>query len=120
MKKKTFLVMGILGILMVFGAAVALAQNTSDEKTKNAENHECTPEMMKNTPENCTGQMMQSGVCKNMMNATDESSMQAGCSEMMGNSKPGADTESKETNHCGNMGSDMGSMMGSSTTKAAL
>ncbi len=119
MKKKTVLVMGILGVLLVFGAAVALAQNTS-EKTKDSENHECTPEMMKNTPENCTGQMMQSGACENMMNATNESSMQAGCSEMMGNSKPGADAESKETNHCGNMGSDMGSMMGSSTTKAAL
>ena len=121
MKKKNVLVIGILGVLLVFGAAVALAQNTSDGKTKNAENHECTPEMMKNTPENCTGQMMQSGACENMMNAANESSMQAGCSEMMGNNESAGNTETAEANHCGNMGSAMGSMMGgSSTTKAAL
>ncbi len=119
MKKKTVLVIGLLGILLLFGAAVALAQNTS-EKTKNAENHECTQDMMNNTPENCPGQMMQSGACENMMNAANESSMQAGCGKMMGNSKPGVDTESKETNHCGSMGSGMGSMMGPGTTKAAL
>ncbi|SNQ60130.1 hypothetical protein [Candidatus Methanoperedens nitratireducens] len=121
MEKKTMLVIGILGMLLAFGAmSVAMAQNTGDEKIKDAENHECTLEMMENMIENCPERMMQSGACGNMMNATNESSMQAGCSEMMGNSMPGADTESKETNHCGNMGSDMGSMMGSSATKAAL
>ncbi len=122
MKKKTVLVSVILGMLVVFGVAVALAQNTSDEKTKNTENHECTPDMMKNTPENCTGQMMQSGACENMMNAKNESSMQTGCSEIMGNSnnKSAGSTEKAETDHCGDMDSDMGSMMGSSTTKAAL
>lgn len=116
MKKKTVLVIGILGVLLVFSAAIALAQNTS-EKTKDAENHECTPEMMKNTPENCPGQMMQSGACENMMNATNESSIQAGCSKMMGNSKPAGDTETKENDHCANMGSGMGSMMDSGATK---
>ncbi len=120
MEKKITVVIGILVLLLTFGAiSVAMAQNTG-EKTKDAENHECTPEMMENTPENCTGQMMQSGACENIINATNESSMQAGCSEMMGNSKPAGDTETKETNHCGNMGSDMGSMMGSGATKAAL
>ncbi len=69
MKKKTVLVIGILGVLLVFGAAVALAQNTS-EKTKEAENHECTPEMMENMSENCPEKMMQSGACENMMNGT--------------------------------------------------
>jgi hypothetical protein len=110
MKKKTVLVMGILGVLLVFGAAVALAQNTS-EKTIDAENHECTPEMMENTPENCPGQMMQSGACENMMNDTN------GCSEMMGNSKHAGDTETKENGHCANMGSGMGSMMDSGAKK---
>ena len=34
MKKKTMLIIGILGIMIIFGAAVALAQNSSSEKTK--------------------------------------------------------------------------------------
>lgn len=110
MKKKTVLVIGILGVLLVFSAAVALAQNTS-EKTKDAENHECTPEMMKNTPENCPGQMMQSGACENMMNGAN------GCSKITGNSKPAGDTETKENGHCKNMGSGMGSMMDSGANK---
>ncbi len=107
MKKKTVLVMGILGVLLVFGAAVALAQNASDEKTKDAGNHECTPEMMENMPENCPGQMMQSGACEDMMNGTN------GCNKMMDNSKTAEDTETKENGHCANMGSGMGSMMDS-------
>src|SRR3989337_1975209 len=53
MKKKTVIVIGILMIMLVFGAAVALAQNTGSEKSKDLENHECTPEMMENMPENC-------------------------------------------------------------------
>jgi len=69
MKKKTVLITGILGMLLVFGAAVALAQNTN-EKTKDAENHECTPEMMKDRPGKCPEQMMQSGTCENMMKGT--------------------------------------------------
>ena len=59
MKKKTVLVIGIVGILLVFGAVVALAQNAS-EKTKDAEDHECTPEMMKDMSKNCPEQMMHS------------------------------------------------------------
>ena len=65
MKKKTVLVIGILGVLLVLGTAVALAQNTSSEKTKDAKNHECTPEMM----DSDMGSMMGSGseVKKGMM-----------------------------------------------------
>ncbi|KCZ71531.1 hypothetical protein ANME2D_02264 [Candidatus Methanoperedens nitroreducens] len=114
MKKKTILVTGILGILLVFGAAVALAQNTGSEKTKNAENHECTPEMMESMTEDCPGQMMQSGACESMMNAAGGSSMEAGCSKMMNNNKRSAEnTEPAEADHCADMGSGMGSMMGS-------
>lgn len=114
MKKKTVLIMGILGVLLVFGAAVALAQNASNEKMKDSENHECTPEMMENMPENCPGQMMQSGACEDMMNDTN------GCGKMMGNSKPAGDTETKENSHCANMGAGMGSMMDSGATKASF
>ncbi|MCZ7399176.1 MAG: hypothetical protein O8C62_05755 [Candidatus Methanoperedens sp.] len=107
MKKKTILVIGILGILLVFGAAVAMAQNTS-EKTKDSGNHECTPEMMENMSKNCPEQMMQSETYEGMMNATNESSMM--------------NTEATGEDHCGGMGSEAGSMMGSSatTTKAML
>ncbi len=106
MKKKTVSVIGILGMLLVFGAAVALAQNTSSEKTKDAEDHECTPEMMENMSENCSEQMMQSGDCENMMNG------EKGCSEMMGSTA--SKTKAEETDHCGDKDSDMGSMMDSS------
>ncbi len=114
MKKKTVLVIGILGILLVFGAAVAMAQNTS-EKTKDSGNHECTPEMMENMSKNCPEQMMQSETYEGMMNATNESSM-------MGNSSPTGNTETAGADHCGGADSDMGSMMGSGTaiTKAML
>jgi len=100
MKKKTVLVIGILGILLVFGAAVALAQNTSG-KTNDQGNHECTPQMMENMSKNCPEQMMQSETCKGMMNAANESSMM--------------NTEATGESHCGDMGSDMSSMMGSSS-----
>ena len=106
MKKKTVLVIGVLGILLVFGAAVALAQNTS-EKTKDAENHECTPEMMEDMSKNCPEQMMQSGECETMMDGEkDHSGMMAG-------SSPSDNTEAEDGTHCGDMGSDTGSMMGS-------
>ncbi len=103
MKKKTVLVIGIVGVLLVFGAAVALAQNAS-EKTKDAKNHECTPEMMKNMQKNCPDQMMKSGACENMKDGAK------GCNEMM--SKPaGSDTNTSGENHCDNMDSNMSSMM---------
>ncbi len=58
--------------------------------------------------ENCPEQMMQSGACENMMNGAK------GCSGMMGSSSTASNTEAEETDHCGDMKSDMGSMMGSS------
>ncbi len=89
MKQKTILIIGILATIMVLGAALALAQNSS-EKKKDTENHECTPEMM-------DGEKDHSG--------------------MMGNEKPsGENTDTASENHCGDMGSDMGSMMDSSGT----
>ncbi len=108
MKKKTVLVIGILGLLLIFGAAVALAQNTSTGQSKVSETHECTPEMIENMPENCPEQMMQSGECENMMNG------EKSCGEMMGNEKPAeGNSNASGENHCGDMGSDMSSMMGS-------
>lgn len=103
MKKKTVLVIGILGIVLVLGAAVAMAQNTS-EKTKDTGNRECTPEMMENMSKNCPEQMMQSETYEGMMNASNESSM-------MNNSRPGVNTGA---DHCGDGDSDMSSMMGTS------
>ncbi len=116
MKKKTVLVIGILGVLIAVGAiSIAMAQDTSNEKTKDTENHECTPEMMENMSKNCPEQMMQSETYKSMMNATNESSM-------MGNSRQAENTEAEGTDHCGGTDSDMDSMMGSSAaaTKAML
>ncbi len=96
------LVIGILGILLVFGAA-AVAKNTSGEQSEDLKNLECTPEMMENMSENCPGEMMESGACENMMNNANA------CSRMMNNI-----TESDEiSDHCGYMYSDMGSIMGS-------
>ncbi len=103
MNKKTVLAIGILGILLVFGAAIAMAQNAS-EKTKDAENHECTPRMMENMPENCPDQMMQSGACDNMMDG--------GCGEMIDKKEPAvSNTDKAGENHCGDMDSGMESMM---------
>lgn len=107
MKKNTIIVIGILGILLIFGAAVALAQNTSSEKTKDAENHECTPVMMEKMSENCP-EKMQSGACENMMDG------EKGCGEMMDSRSPASNTEVEETDHCADMDSGMGSIMGSS------
>ena len=82
MKKKTVIVIGILGILIIFGAAVALAQNSSSEKTKDMGDHECTPEMMEDMSKNCPEQMMQSGECETMMDGEKDHS------GMMGSSSP--------------------------------
>lgn len=108
MKRNTVLIIGIITTIMLFGAAIALAQNTN-EKKKGPENLECTPEMMTNMPENCPENMMQSGACENMMNGTKD------CNEMMGNEKPAGANIPGES-HCGDMDSDMGSMMGSGGT----
>lgn len=110
MKKKTMLVIGILGILLAVGAmSVAMVQNSSDEKTKDAQSHECTPEMMENMSENCPEQMMQSETHESMMNATHESSM-------MNNGSIEESTEEAGYDHCGDMDSDTDSTTGSSAT----
>lgn len=107
MKKKTMLIIGILGIILILGAAVALAQNASNENRLVKEDHECTPEMMEDMSKNCPEQMMQSEECKNMMD--DE----IGHSGMMGGSTTSNNAEAGDGEHCGDMDSDMGSMMGS-------
>ncbi len=105
MKKKTVLVIGILGILVAVSAmSLAMAQNQS--RTKDIQDHKCTPEMMTDMSKNCPGQMMQSG---NMMNATSGSSMMNN-SGIAGNVEPGG------ADHCGGADSGMGSMMGSGAT----
>jgi hypothetical protein len=109
MKKKTMVIIGILGMLLAVGAmSVAMAQNTSSEKTNDPESHQCTPEMMGNMSKNCPQQMMQSGTHENMMNATNESSMM--------DNKPTGNTETTGADHCGGADSDMGSMMGAGAT----
>src|SRR4030067_1783591 len=108
MKKKTMLIIGILGIILILGAAVALAKNASSEKTKDAENHECTPEMMEDMSKNCPEQMMQSSECENMMNGEERQS------GMMEDSTTSGNAETGDGAHCGDTGSGMGSMMGSS------
>ena len=106
MKKKKALIIGILGVLLLFGAAVAMAQNTSSE-TKDAENHEFTSEMMESMSENSPREMMQSDECENMMDGEE------GHAGMMDSSSPASNADAEETDHCGGMDSDMGSMMGS-------
>lgn len=107
MKRKTVLAIGILVTIMVIGAVVAFAQNSSENK-KDTENHECTPEMMKDMSKNCPEQMMKSGEGKNMIDG------EKGRSGMMDNKKPiGEDNGTAGENHCGNMDSGIGSMMSS-------
>lgn len=81
MKTNTILIIGILAIIMVFGAAIALAQNASENK-KDTGNQECT--------------------------LTDGAK---DCSGMMGGNSPSDNTEAEYGNHCGDMGAGMGSMM---------
>ena len=58
MKKKTMLVIGILGMLLATGAmSLAMAQNQS--RSKYLQSPEWTPEMMGNMSRNCPEQMMQ-------------------------------------------------------------
>lgn len=105
MKNKTVLVIGILATIIVLGAVVALAQNSSENK-KDTENHECTPEMMNDMSKNCPEQMMKSGEGKNMMDG------EKGHSGMMGNEKP-AGENTDLASHCGDMDPGLDSMMDS-------
>ncbi len=111
MTKKTMLVIGILGILIAVGAiSLAMAQNQS--RTKDIQNHACTPEMMSDMSKNCP-QMMQSGTHQNMMNATNGSSM-------MDNSGVAGNAKTTSIDHCGGANSNMGSMMDSGATMKAM
>lgn len=108
MNRKTVLIIGILATIMVLGAVVAIAQNSS-EKKKVVEKHECTPEMMEDMVKNCPEQMIKSAECENMKEG------EKGHSGMMDNEKPtGEATDTDGENHCGDMDSDMDSMMSSS------
>lgn len=113
MKRKILLITGAILILGAALAAIALAQNMSD-KTKDAENHECTPEMIASIGKNgsetinmtqyCNSGMMDSTTCTNM---TDTA--MAGCSSMMDNlSENKTAAHMADPNHCG---SGAGSMM---------
>ncbi|MFZ3383371.1 MAG: hypothetical protein WA144_05550 [Candidatus Methanoperedens sp.] len=104
MNRKTVLIIGILTTIVIFGAVVGFAQNSS-EKKKETENHECTPEMMEDMAKNCPEQMMKSGDGKNMMDG------EKGHRGMMNGSTASNNTEGGE--HCGDS-SDMGSMMSGS------
>ncbi len=80
MKKKTKLIIGILGIMLILGAAVALAKNSSNDNIVDNEDHECTPEMMEDMSKNCPEQMMQSSECENMMDGEEDHSGMMGSS----------------------------------------
>ncbi len=104
MNRKTVLIIGILATIVIFGAVVGFAQNSS-EKKKETENHECIPEMMEDMAKNCPEQMMKSGQCENMMAGGK------GHRGMMGGT---TSNNAEGGEHCGDMDSGMDSMMGGS------
>ncbi len=123
MERKTVFIIGAVLLFGVVLAAVAVAQNTDSQNAAN--NHECTPEMMKNMvsnnasemAKNCTPEMMESGNCD------VAGAAMAGCNSMMADADNVTDadgvTESHmaDPNHCSNMNSSMGSMMGTGKQK---
>ncbi len=117
MKRKTLFIIGAVMVLGIVLAAVAVAQNTDSPKA--VSNHECTPEMMENMTsnnaskmaKNCAPGMMKSGNC-DMADAA-----MAGCSPMMADADNVTVNHMADPNHCSNMGSGMGSMMGSKKQK---
>jgi len=92
MRTKTLLIIAAVFLLGAVVAAAAVAKNM-DNKTY-PEDHECTPEMMEagNMSENCPIDMMEDAPENHMA----------------------------DPDHCGNMGDDEGSMMGSNYKSAAL
>lgn len=123
MERKTLF---IIGAVLIFGAvlaAVAVAQNTDNQKA--IDSHECTPEMMENMKsnnasemaKNCTPEMMDSGNCD------VTGAAMSGCSSMMADAGNVTDADSvtenhmADPNHCSNMNSSMGSMMGTGKQK---
>ena len=67
MKNKTITMASIIGILLVFGTASAMAQNMGSGNTGDMQNHKCTPEMMTNMNANCPKNMMTSRATNTMM-----------------------------------------------------
>ncbi len=98
MRTKILLIIGTVILLGAVLAAAAVAENTDNNKS-DPEDHECTPDMM------------DSGDCEKMLGAGME-----GCSSMMEDASEG---HMSDPDHCGNMGDDAGSMMGSIKTDAA-
>lgn len=123
MERKTLFIIGAVLLFGVVIAAVAVAQNTDSQNA--ATNHECTPEMMENMKsnnasemaKNCTPEMMNSGNCDVAGTAM------AGCSSMMADADNVTDADSvtenqmTDPNHCSNMNTGMGSMMGTGKQK---
>lgn len=98
----------IIGAALVLGAVITVAAVAQDAEKGERERgaHECTPEMMENPDKmakNCPTEMMVSGDCESMTDASME-----GCSSMMEREDHMADPD-----HCGRsmMGTPEGSMM---------
>ncbi len=118
MKPKTIFIIGTVLLTGAVLAAAAVAQNTYSAGNENvtgnekavSSSHECTPEMMNGTAEdgmeNCNPEMMESGKCENMTDAS-----MSGCSSMMNDDAGGnAKNHMDDPGHCSD--SDGGSMMG--------
>ncbi len=112
MRTKILLIIGTVILLGAVLAAAAVAENTDNNKS-DPEDHECTPDMMEtgSMSQSCPTDMMDSGDCEKMLGAGME-----GCSSMMEDASEG---HMSDPDHCGNMGDDAGSMMGSIKTDAA-
>lgn len=117
MERKTVFIIGAVLLFGVVLAAVAVAQNTDSQNA--ISNHECTPEMMNNMSsnnasemaKNCTPEMMDSGNCD------VAGAAMAGCSSMMADTDSVTENHTADPNHCSNMNSSMGSMMGTGKQK---
>lgn len=117
MNRKTLF---IIGAILLFGAvlaAVAVAQNTDSQRAFTG--HECTPEMMENMAsnnasemvKNCAPEMMESGNCE-MADAA-----MAGCGSMRADAENVTENHMADPDHCSNMDTGMGSMMGTGKQK---
>lgn len=117
MKRKTLFIIGAVMVLGAVLAAVAVAQNTDSQKA--VIGHECAPEMMENMTsnnaskmaKNCAPEMMESGNC----DMTDAAMTE--CSPMMADADNVTVNHMADPNHCSNMDSGMGSMMGTGKQK---
>jgi len=106
----------MIGAVVLLGAVLAAAAVTKNMESNKSDpqDHECTPEMMEagDMSESCPQDMMDSGDCEKMSGEAME-----GCSLMMEDSPI---NHMADQDHCGNMGDEMGSMMGTNKNAAAL